>query len=78
MWGEAIERMPADGRKHPECEKTKEMEIKARDEAIEFYKSKLEQMEKLIDETDGKMSKLSDEKVKLERGIINLIKLLGD
>jgi len=61
-----------------ECEKTKEMEITARDEAIEFYKSKLEQMEKLIDETDGKMSKLSDEKVKLERGIINLIKLLGD
>jgi transcription elongation factor Elf1 len=67
MWGEAIERMPADGRKHPECaecEKTKEMEITTRDETIEFYKSEID--------------KISDEKVSLERGIIKIIKLLGD
>ena len=66
MWGEAIERMPADGRKHPKCEKTKEMEItaKAKDKEIEFYKSEID--------------KILDEKVSLERGIIKIIKLLGD
>lgn len=78
MWGEVIERMPADGRKHPDCGKTKEMEITARDEAIDFYENKLEQLTAENDLLDKKMSKLSDEKIKLERGIINLIKLLGD